>query len=398
MFAVGHFETVAGRDRRHRGRAVLRPGAGRADGPDDPRPLAREARVRRARPIAAGRPGGAAVRLASPATTRTRSRDKLDALTRAWERNGHGYHTLRAETAGRAGRADQGAQGRARPADGRQRRAPAAGRVRRGHRRRARAPGRVRGAVPRRSSTAHGLEAGFYGHCSVGCLHIRPFVDLSEPGQVETMRAVAEEVSDLVARVRRRELQRARRRAASAASSTASIFGDELYEAMRQRQGACSTPTGRLNPGKMVDSPSMTEHLRDAELPRPRPLRTHLRLRREGGMRGAADRCMRIGACRKTGHRRDVPVLHGHARGGALHARPRRTRWSRRSSEPDPRAALGDERLHEILDLCLECKACKSECPLSVDMAALKSESSRHHHDDPRHAAALAAVRRRSAR
>ena len=43
-------------------------------------------------------------------------------------------------------------------------------------------------------------------------------------------------------------------------------------------------------------------------------------------------------------------------------------------SEPDPQAALGDERLHEILDLCLECKACKSECPLSVDMASLKSE------------------------
>lgn len=49
-------------------------------------------------------------------------------------------------------------------------------------------------------------------------------------------------------------------------------------------------------------------------------------------------------------------------------------------SMPDPRAALGDERLHEILDLCLECKACKSECPLSVDMATLKSEALAHHH------------------
>jgi Fe-S oxidoreductase len=50
-------------------------------------------------------------------------------------------------------------------------------------------------------------------------------------------------------------------------------------------------------------------------------------------------------------------------------------------SQPDPAAALGDERLHEILDLCLMCKACKSECPLGVDMAALKSETLAHHHD-----------------
>jgi Fe-S oxidoreductase len=50
-------------------------------------------------------------------------------------------------------------------------------------------------------------------------------------------------------------------------------------------------------------------------------------------------------------------------------------------SEPDPRAALGDARLHEILDLCLECKACKSECPLSVDMASLKAEFLSHYQD-----------------
>jgi Fe-S oxidoreductase len=50
-------------------------------------------------------------------------------------------------------------------------------------------------------------------------------------------------------------------------------------------------------------------------------------------------------------------------------------------SQPDPKAALGDERLHEILDLCLECKACKSECPLSVDMASLKAEFLSHYQD-----------------
>src|SRR5262249_2744303 len=49
-------------------------------------------------------------------------------------------------------------------------------------------------------------------------------------------------------------------------------------------------------------------------------------------------------------------------------------------SSPDPQAGLGDEKLHDILDLCLECKACKTECPLSVDMASLKSEFLSHYH------------------
>ena len=75
-----------------------------------------------------------------------------------------------------------------------------------------------------------------------------------------------------------------------------------------------------------------------------------------------------------------MPVLHGHARGGARDARARE-RLVKALSEPDPHAALGDERLHEILDLCLECKACKSECPLSVDMASMKAEFLSHYQD-----------------
>ena len=91
--------------------------------------------------------------------------------------------------------------------------------------------------------------------------------------------------------------------------------------------------------------------------------------------------------------RRDVPVLHGHARGGARHPRARQRARQGAVASPTPRAALGDERLHEILDLCLECKACKSECPLGVDMASMKSRVPLALQRDPRHAAALAAVR-----
>jgi FAD/FMN-containing dehydrogenase/Fe-S oxidoreductase len=224
----------------------------------------------------------------------------------------------------------------------------------------------------------HGMRAGIYGHCSVGCLHIRPFVDLRQPGEIEAMRRVAEEVAELSARyggvnssehgdgLVRSEFNRR-------------LFGDELYAAMRDVKLAFD-PDSVLNPGKIVDAPPMTDNLRDPALPRAVALPTRLSFESYGGMRGAADRCMNIGACRK----RDSGVMcpsymatldEEHSTRGRANA------LVKALSDPDPRAALGDERLNDILDLCLECKACKSECPLGVDMAALKSEFLDHYQE-----------------
>jgi len=225
---------------------------------------------------------------------------------------------------------------------------------------------------------SRGLTAGFYGHCSVGCLHIRPFVDLSAPGQPELMRAVAEEVRDLVLEyggvnssehgdgLARSEFNRR-------------IFGDELYAAMQETKRLFD-PENRMNPGKIVDAPAMTDHLRDAAQP-PRPaLATRLRFDAPGGMLGAADRCMNIGLCRKASTGVMCPSYMAtreeeHSTRGRANALLHALRM------PDPRAALGSDRLHGILDLCLECKACKSECPLGVDMAALKTEALAVYHD-----------------
>ncbi|HEU5158490.1 MAG TPA: FAD-linked oxidase C-terminal domain-containing protein [Streptosporangiaceae bacterium] len=238
----------------------------------------------------------------------------------------------------------------------------------------------------------HGLSAGFYGHCSVGCLHVRPFVDLRRPGEIATMRAVAEEIAELAASyggvnssehgdgLVRSEFNRR-------------LFGDTLYEAMRSVKRLFD-PTGLLNPGKIVDAPPMTEHLREPSRPAPVPLPTRLAF--GGGMRGAAERCMNIGACRKDGAGVMCPSYMA-TREEEHSTRGRANALVKALSTPDPRAALGDDRLHEILDLCLECKACKSECPLGVDMAALKSETLAHYHDvhgTPLRSRAFGAIRR----
>jgi FAD/FMN-containing dehydrogenase/Fe-S oxidoreductase len=304
-------------------------------------------------------------------------RGRLERLTALWKRHGHGYHTLQAVTP-----AQQGSLLKVRKAGLGLLMAASEG---------ARRPlafvedtavdpvhlaeytNRFKQVLDR-----HGMTAGFYGHCSVGCLHIRPFVDLTDPEQVGRMRAVAEEIKDLVREyggvnssehgdgLARSEFNR-------------EIFGDRLYDAMRQVKRVFD-PDNRLNPGKIVDAPSMTDNLRDPALPPAVPLRTRLSFEVVGGMRGAADRCMNIGACRKT----DTGVMcpsYMATRREEDSTRGRANALVKALSEPDPAKALGDERLHEVLDLCLMCKACKSECPLGVDMATLKSETLSHHHD-----------------
>ena len=227
----------------------------------------------------------------------------------------------------------------------------------------------------------HGLTAGFYGHASAGCLHIRPFMDLTKPGAVDTLRAVAEDVCSLVTEfggmnssehgdgLVRSEFNRR-------------IFGDALYGAMQSLK-ALFDPHGRLNPGKKVDSPRMTEHLREPALPRALPVATHFSFESTGGMRGAANRCARIGACRKSevAGRTMCPSFMA-TRDERHSTRGRANALVHALSSPDPHASLGDAGLHEVLDLCLECKACKTECPLSVDMAALKSETLSHYYQN----------------
>ncbi len=301
----------------------------------------------------------------------------MERLIALWKSNGHGYHVLRAVTP-----AQQGALLKVRKASLGLLMAASVGAKRPlafvedtavDPEHLAEYTGRFARVLDR-----HGLEAGFYGHCSVGCLHIRPFVDLTQPGQVEVMRAVAEEIKDLVREyggvnssehgdgLARSEFNR-------------ELFGDDLYEAMREVK-ALFDPAALMNPGKIVDSPAMTEHLRDALATPPPPLRTRLQFDVVGGMHGAADRCMNIGLCRKStagamcpsyiATRKEEDSTRGRA--GAL---------VKALSEGDPHTALGDERLHEVLDLCLMCKACKSECPLGVDMASLKSEALAARHD-----------------
>ena len=375
MFAVGHFEDVASAIAATGDALELQPSAVEMIDRTILSLSRAKLEFRRLSDRLEGDPG-ALLFVSFSGDTQDEVREKLDQLTDAWKRHGHGYHTLRAESA-----AEQDALTKVRKAglgllmaasEGRRRPAAFVEDT-------AVAPEVLGEYVEqfKRILDRHGLEAGWYGHCSVGCLHIRPFVDLSIPAEVETMRTVAEEIVELVGEfdgVNSSEHGDGRVRS----PFNERIFGPELYGAMRKVK-TLFDPAGILNPGVMVDASPLTVHVRDAELPAPKPLNTHLDFG-SGGMYAAADRCQRIGACRKTGIGVMCPSYMA-TREEEHATRGRANALVKALSSTDPHEALGDERLHEILDLCLECKACKSECPLSVDMASLKAEALAHHHE-----------------
>jgi Fe-S oxidoreductase len=156
------------------------------------------------------------------------------------------------------------------------------------------------------------------------------------------------------------------------------MFGDALVGAFREFKSIWD-PDGLMNPGKVVDPYAVTENLRRPGY-RPEPARTFFHLAAEGGIAGAALRCVGVGKCRKTDAGTMCPsyMVTGdeqHSTRGRAHLLFEMLR-----GETITGGWESDEVKH-ALDLCLACKACKSECPVSVDMATYKAEFLAHYYE-----------------
>jgi Fe-S oxidoreductase len=219
----------------------------------------------------------------------------------------------------------------------------------------------------------HGTAGVWYGHASVGCLHVRPALNLKDVGDVRRMRAIAEEAHALV-----REFK----------GSHSGEHGDgmvrsEFLERMLGKQlvGAFEElkrlfdPMGLLNPGKIVRPPRMD----DRSLFRYRPgyaaapLAPALDWSPWDGLLGAVEMCNNNGACRKEGVDAMCPSYRvTHQEQDLTRGRANTLRLALTGQlGPD---ALMSEEMAQTLDLCVGCKACRRECPTGVDLARMKVE------------------------
>ena len=217
----------------------------------------------------------------------------------------------------------------------------------------------------------HGTTAGYYGHASVGCMHVRPLVDLRLEEGVQTMESIARQVRDLVLEFGG-SISGEHGDGLARSEWLEKMFGPALYAAFRDVKRAFD-PKGIMNPGKIVDAPPMTQNLRISPSYRTLDLATGLAHPEDGGFAAAIERCNGQGACRKVTGGTMCPSYVA-TRDEEHSTRGRANALRSAISGALPVGSLTGKRLYDVLDLCLECKACKAECPSNVDMAKLKYE------------------------
>ncbi len=218
---------------------------------------------------------------------------------------------------------------------------------------------------------AHQVESSYYGHASVGVIHIRPKLDMHNQADVQKMKEIADEVFPRVQHYGG-SWSGEHGDGLVRGAFIPKFFGDQIYEAFRQIKGLFD-PEGRMNPGKIVDTPSMTDNLRYGDFYRPQTPETAFQFRDQGGWLPAIEKCVGVGLCRKTGSGTMCPSYM--ATRDEEHSTRGRANALRLaiSGQLGPDALTG-QRIDDVLSLCLSCKACQSECPTSVDVGRMKSE------------------------
>ena len=217
---------------------------------------------------------------------------------------------------------------------------------------------------------SHGTTAGYYGHASVGCLHIRPLINLKKLDGVDKMFSISESISDLVLEFGG-SLSGEHGDGIVRSNWNKKMFGDNIYDIFKSMKTTFD-PKSLMNPGKIVDPYKMTENLRVSPDIKIKEISGHFSFSEEGGFANAIEMCNGQGACRKLdggmcpSYMATLDEEHStRGRANALRAL---------ISNRIPWDTIQSKRMFEVLDLCLECKACKSECPSGVDMAKMKYE------------------------
>jgi len=223
--------------------------------------------------------------------------------------------------------------------------------------------------------TELGTQMTYYAHASSGCLHIRPLLNVKQGAEIDKMRAIALFVAELLGdyggalssehgdgRVRSWLAER--------------FYGPQLYGLFKEVKAAFD-PHNRLNPGNIVDAPPLDRDLRFGPGYGTIPL--HTALDWPAGFAAEIEMCNGAGVCRKLTTGAMCPSFMA-TREEEQSTRGRANLLRAALSGRIPAGELTSPRMYDVMALCVSCKACKAECPSSVDMARLKTEFLAHYY------------------
>lgn len=223
-----------------------------------------------------------------------------------------------------------------------------------------------------------GTEVAYYAHASAGCVHIRPLINAKKAEEVAKLSEIIAFSVELLhgyggalssehgdGRVRSWMNER--------------FFGPDLYR-LYQDVKRTFDPDNLLNPGNIVDAPPVGEKLRYGDGYAFIPLETKLDFSAEMGFDRAVEMCSGMGICRKKTTGTMCPSFMV-TREEEHSTRGRANALRAALSGCLPAGELTSRRMYDVMDLCIECKACKAECPSNVDMAKIKFEFLAQYHE-----------------
>jgi len=228
----------------------------------------------------------------------------------------------------------------------------------------------------------HGLHASYYAHAGAGELHVEPMINLKTSEGKQKFRQVLADTAVLVKKYKG-ALSGEHGDGRLRGEFIPFMMGEEVYEIFRQVKRIWD-PNGIFNANKIVDTPPMNEFLR-YEQDKPQPLiATTFDFSKQEGMLRLAEKCSGSGDCRKTeltGGTMCPSYMATRRERDTTRARANILRQYLTPGTAAAETGTTQEMVREVLDLCLSCKGCKSECPSSVDVGKMKAEFTQQYYE-----------------
>ncbi|MFN8492300.1 MAG: FAD-linked oxidase C-terminal domain-containing protein [Caldilineaceae bacterium] len=223
----------------------------------------------------------------------------------------------------------------------------------------------------------HIPEVAVYAHASAGCLHVRPLLNMKSAKDINLLQTLGDFAADLCVQYGG-AMSGEHGDGFARSALNPKLFGPTLYKALQDVKQIFD-PNNLMNPGKVVNAPPLTENLRMGPEYHTIPLRPVFDWGADGGYASAIEMCNGAAVCRKLGAGTMCPSFMA-TKDEHDTTRARANALRNAMAGRIPTEELFSENTYGVMDLCLGCKACKSECPSAVDMAKIKAEYLVHYY------------------